>query len=40
MIIFDNCPNVFIWSIYVFPNLVKIFIEALRIILRLPMILV
>ena len=37
---FDNFQNVFNWNIYLFPKIVKIFIEALTIILNLPMILV
>ena len=37
---FDNFQTIIIWSIYIVPKIVKLFIEALTIILKLPMILV
>ena len=38
--IFDKYEKVFIWSIYIFPKIIKVFMEALTITLKLPMILV
>ena len=40
MVILDNFQNVFIWSIYIFTKIMKLFRESLTIILKLPMILV
>ena len=39
MFIFDKLQNVFIWSIYIFPKIMKLFMEAPHTLRKLPIIL-
>ena len=40
MFIFDKLQNVFIWSIYIFQKIMKLFMEAPHTLRKLPIILV
>ena len=40
MIIFINCRDAFIWSVYIFPKIMKLFVEAPYTLRKLPIILV